>query len=150
MQITIQNLDILVKNFHKAPNVITEEMSKTLQNSSERVWKEMKNQAPYGKNGTGTGELRKSIRIDYNKMGSVIYPTAHFAKYVERGRGPVVAGPGKILPIKIGQGTVIFRPRAKAAPANPFVKRTYDKTKQMVVDNFNKSAERIIKQLGFK
>jgi len=70
-----------------------------------------------------TGRLRREVyarREGRNRI--VVGSAAPYTKYVVRGRGPVVARPGKVLRFTIG-GTVLFRKRVGPAKANNFIDR---------------------------
>lgn len=55
-----------------------------------------------------------------------------YASFVEEGRGPVVASPGKVLRFEI-DGEVFYRKRVRAAKARPFLGPAYMKCERVIV-----------------
>lgn len=68
-----------------------------------------------------SGELRaKTVdRVDSPTQGR-IHAGAPHSRIVHEGRGPIVAGPGRMLRFEIN-GQVLFRKRVGPAKANPFM-----------------------------
>ena len=88
-----------------------------------------------------TGTLGKSMRIARRgRYVREIYPTATYASFVENGRGPVFAKPGKVLRFEIN-GVIFFRksvgpaaPRPYMAPARDWAEANAPKIVQAHVD----------------
>lgn len=87
-----------------------------------------------------TGKLRASIMYKVEPLRGIVYPTANYAVYIEKGRGTVVPVNKKVLASKFNPGWgsknaagyYIIGKKSKAVPANPFIKRASDKAKPLV------------------
>lgn len=78
------------------------------------------------------GRLRRGIRMRTDQLSGPVMrlratSEAPYTFYVIRGRGPVVAGPGKVLRFEPGPpgSGFIFRKRVGPAKANPFQRRAF-------------------------
>lgn len=72
-----------------------------------------------------TGRLAESITVESpSVLERRVGPTVEYAKYVERGRGPVYPVRARALRIELESGEVIFRKRAGPAPGAHFIERT--------------------------
>lgn len=71
-----------------------------------------------------TGRLAESIIVESAELERRIGPTVEYAKYVERGRGPVYPKTARALRIELETGETIFRKRAGPARGAHFVERT--------------------------
>jgi hypothetical protein len=71
-----------------------------------------------------TGTLQRSNVLTVQSLGEFarITNTQAYAPFVEYGRGPIEAAPGKVLRFEIG-GQVFYRKRVKGTKPNPFYKR---------------------------
>lgn len=99
-----------------------------------------------------TGHLRRSIAHQPATYGGGVatgsWGTATpYAPYVEDGRGPVVASPGKMLRFEIG-GTVLYRKRVGPAAGKQMFRKATQRIRPMVAREFSAVAARIIARMG--
>lgn len=136
--IKIEGLEELVRDFNKAPKVIADSIYKASYKSAELVRKRMSAEAPYR-----SGALSATIMATVSPLRTSIYPTQHYAKWVEQGRRKVTPVRSRVLRFAVG-GHYIFRPRAKATKPNPFVRRTYVGTKSQVQNIFQDVVDKLM------
>ena len=86
--IEIKGLDKLIRNFNKAPDLISREISEAIRKSSIYIQRISKSESPYR-----TGNLRRSITINTQPLVGRIYPTAPYAIFVEFGTRFMRANP---------------------------------------------------------
>jgi hypothetical protein len=76
--------------------------------------------------GRSPGGLRRGLTVQTRWGGSAgslaVESTAPYTPYVERGRGPIVARPGRLLHFYVG-GHSVFARRVRGVAANPFLAR---------------------------
>lgn len=89
--------------------------------------------------GSGSSKTNVSARL----IITVVRFTAKHAKWVEWGRGPVVAKAGKMLRFEIG-GQVLFRKRVGPAKAQFFLRRSFDARKNAITQRVDAAAARIV------
>ena len=74
-----------------------------------------------------TGELQDTATVTTTQSGLVTQTTvgwpARHARWVEEGRGPIEAPPGKVLRFETRSGEVIYRKRVGPAAAQRFTKK---------------------------
>lgn len=101
-----------------------------------------------------TGNLRRGVTATaaFWAGGQVTgkYGTAvPYAKYVEKGRGPIVAGPGRVLRFKPkGSSGYIYRKRVGPAKAKPFIGPSVRQLRPLVQREYNAAVKRIIARAG--
>lgn len=145
LSIQVRGLDKLMKSFSKAPQIIAPVLTTATKKAGAVVVTREKKEAP-----VNTGNLRRSVEIDYNPIQVKITPKARYAQFVNNGTGlfgetrryirPVTA---KALKFK-GKSGIIFTRRVKGQKPNPFVERTVKGTKSEVNNIFDKALEEII------
>lgn len=99
-----------------------------------------------------TGQLRRSIAATPASASAggvtATYGTATpYAPYVEYGRGPVVAGPGKVLRFEVG-GRVLYRKRVGPARPRPFIGPTVMQVRSILTREVDAAVIRILARLG--
>lgn len=97
-----------------------------------------------------TGHLRRSIAAKPAVWaGGAVgeYGTATpYARYVEEGRGPVVAR-GRALRFTIG-GQVLFRKRVGPAAARPFIGPSVERLRPIVPREYGAALDRVLAKIG--
>ena len=131
--------------FKKAPQVVDKGLQATVKEAGKLILRTEKEEAP-----VKTGNLRRTIQLDYRPIQASIYPTVKYALPVHEGSRPHVIVPvrKKVLAFKSG-GKMIFAKRVNhpGNKPNPFVERTVSKTSSKVNDLFNKCLDNIINLL---
>jgi len=139
--IKIENLDELRAAFKKAPDIASKELQQATKEAGKIILATEKTEVP-----VKTGQLRRSITLDYKPISVSIYPTVNYAFSVHEGTKPHVILPkGKVLAFK-KNGKMIFARRVNhpGNKPNKFVERTVDKTESKVNSLFSKALENII------
>lgn len=94
----------------------------------------LKAETPIGRGENSPNLIRQyEVGQTYSPQAAryTITNTVGYIGYVVRGRGPIEAGPGRMLRFSIG-GTVFFRKRVKASKANNFPARARAKVEGQV------------------
>jgi hypothetical protein len=97
-----------------------------------------------------TGQLRRSIAAKPavwagGATGSY-GTTTPYARYVEEGRGPVVAR-GKALRFTIG-GQTLYRKSVGPAAARPFIRPSVDRLRPLVPREYGAALDRVVARIG--
>jgi hypothetical protein len=144
--IKIEGLDRLVRDFNKAPDIITKELTKATSDSVILAKNVMKTEAPYK-----TGDLRRSITGIHWGVRGEIKPNVAYAGYIEKGTPRHVIEPvnkkalywkGAMHPVKR-----VHHPGTKA---NPFVQRTYEQSAPRIQQKYDEAMKRIVAALAGK
>jgi hypothetical protein len=101
-----------------------------------------------------SGKLRESLQKfilqtgrgvtgQVKSLGSV----APYNEFVHEGRGPVVAKRAKALRLTLCNGTVLYRKRVKAAPANRFLEKGLRQSEPKIVRHMEDAMGRIVSEL---
>lgn len=140
------------------PKIALPHVTKALYKSAIEVQNIARGEAP-----TRTGKLRNSIMFQIHGLTAVISPKVDYAVYVEGGTGlygpnktAIVPKNKKVLATKInpgfGQktksGYFIIGKKSSGQKANPFFKRTWAVTPQLVKMNFAGARNDIIRDLA--
>lgn len=141
-EIKIENLNELQAVFKKAPEATDRELQKATKDAGKLILATEKTEVPIK-----TGQLRRSITLDYRPISVSVYPTVKYALTVHEGAKPHV-----IIPIRKQvlafrkNGRVVFAKRVNhpGNKPNKFVERTVDKTESPVNAFFVKALENII------
>lgn len=99
-----------------------------------------------------TGHLRRSIAMTPAVFAGGVatgsWGTATpYARYVEEGRGPVVASPGKMLRFTVG-GRVLFRKRVGPARGRFMFRKALQRVRPLVQREMSAAISRIVSRLG--
>lgn len=140
-EIQIENLEELRAAFKKAPEIVSKELEKATKDAGKLILATEKSEVPIK-----TGQLRRSITLEYKPISVSIYPTVKYALPVHDGSKPhVIMAKGKALVFK-KDGKLIFARRVNhpGNKPNPFVERTVSKTESPVNNLFTKALENII------
>ena len=145
--IDTSEIDRLAKELHGAERIIDEEMLRGMQRVALQVEASAKSLAP-----VQTGNLRRSITKNVTAHGQTITArigtNVPYARYVEEGRGPIEAGPGKVLRFEIG-GQVFYRKRVGPARARPYMKPALIANRAKIVREFQTVVpRRIVQRVG--
>jgi hypothetical protein len=130
-----------------APQIVGEEMTKGVDRLTIQGEAFTKADTP-----VKTGNLRRSIAHKPATFGGGVargsWGTATpYAKWVEEGRGPIVAGPGKVLRFEIG-GTVLYRKRVRGAAGRFMFRNATARIRPMVAREFAAVGKRIVARMG--
>jgi len=145
-EIKIQNLEELRAAFKKAPETASKELEKATKEAGKQILATEKSEVPIK-----TGQLRRSITLDYKPISVSIYPTVKYALPVHEGSKPHVIVPTakKVLRFKVGGQWIyarrVYHPGSKG---NKFVERTVSKSENPINKLFDKALENIINFLA--
>ncbi len=141
-EIKIDNLQELREAFKKAPEITDKELQKATKDAGKFILATEKSEVP-----VKTGQLRRSITLEYRPISVSIYPAVKYALPVHEGSRPHVIVPKtkKMLAFKIG-GKMVFAKRVNhpGNKPNPFVDRTVSKSESPVNAFFSKALDNII------
>ena len=133
----------------KAPGRITKAISEAINSASGIVYAQMRNQAP-----VDTGMLRENIYRNVQPYRAEIGPdltVTPYALYVHEGTEPYVITPttGRAMRWEDEEGvhyaSIVQHPGLEA---NPFVERTYNKTKDKVEALFIKKVDNAVENIA--
>jgi phage gpG-like protein len=147
MEIHIDSTQVtaLAKRYRGAGAIVRSEMLGAMQRSTFRLEGQAKKEAPVRKRNGGT--LRRSITSNpVTPTLGIVGTNVPYAKWVHNGRGPITAGPGKMLRFEIG-GEVFFRKSVGPAKANPFMKRALASQRGAIRAEWRGMAARIAARL---
>lgn len=141
-EIKIEHLDELRAAFKKAPQEVDRFLQRATKDAGKLILQTEKSEVPIK-----TGQLRRSIVMDYRPIAVSIYPSVKYAEYVNFGTKPhtILPRTKKVLKFKIG-GKVVFATRANhpGTKANPFVERTVTRSEGGVNRFFDTALDDII------
>lgn len=143
--VTIPALPPFVAKMQAAPRIVGEEMGTAGRRVGIMVERGAKGYTP-----VKTGTLRRSItnQVAVSPMVTrvTVGTNVPYAKYVEFGRGPITASPGKVLRFEIG-GKVIFRKSVGPAKARPFLYKAFRELRGRISAEFRKVPAAVIARL---
>jgi hypothetical protein len=141
-EIKVENLEELRAAFKKAPEITAKELEKATKEAGKTVLATEKQEVPIK-----TGQLRRSITMDYRPISVSIYPTVKYALPVHEGSKPHIILPVRktVLAFKKG-GKMIFARRVNhpGNKPNKFVERTVSKSESPINAFFSKALDNII------
>jgi phage gpG-like protein len=142
IHIDSSQVDALAKRYRGAGAIVQSEMLGAMKRSTFRLEGQAKKETP-----VKTGTLRRSITSNpVTPTLGVVGTNVPYAKWVHNGRGPITAGPGKMLRFEIG-GTVFFRKSVGPAKANPFMRRAMQSQRGAIRAEWQQMAARIAARL---
>lgn len=147
-KIEIEGLEEMRKAFKKAPERIGPILEKATKKAGALIVRTEKEEAP-----AKTANLRRSIELEYTPIAVRITPTANYAEFVHNGTGIFGEKGQMIRPKKAkamvfqGKGGLVFTKKTKGQPANPFVERTRNKTKDDIQKIFSEAQQEIIDKI---
>lgn len=129
-----------------APRIVAEEMTRGIDRLTIQGTAFTQLETP-----VRTGHLRRSIAHVPASFGGGMargsYGTATpYARYVEEGRGPVVAGPGRMLRFTIG-GRVLYRKRVGPARGRFMFRKGLQRLRPLVPREFANVTQRIVSRM---
>lgn len=145
-EITIDHLDELREAFKQAPKEVDRFLQKATKDAGKLILQTEKNEVPIK-----TGQLRRSIVMDYAPISVSIYPTVNYAIGLNFGTKPhtILPRAKKVLRFKSGGGWVFAtRVNHPGTKANPFVERTVTKSEGGVNKFFDTALDEIINFLA--
>lgn len=96
-----------------------------------------------------TGNLRRSITTKVSSFGggaqAIVGTSVSYARWVEEGRGPVVAR-GRALRFEVG-GTVIFRKRVGPAAGRWYMRKAFQASQGQIRSILRQSAEAAVAEV---
>ena len=137
------------KRMAAAPQIVSEELRSATDRLTLQGEALTKAETP-----VRTGHLRRSIahKPAVFAGGTVTgsWGTATpYAPYVEEGRGPVVAGPGKVLRfVPKGSDRAIYRKRVGPAAGRHMFRKAVVRIRPMIGREYRAAAQRIIRRMG--
>ena len=138
--VDVSELTALASRFAGAGPIIQRHLVKGVGDAGKRVEGTGKGHAP-----VVTGHYRRNITSKATAIGggaeAIVQAGAPYSERVEKGRGPVVAGPGKVLPIRVRGGGVIFRKRAGPAKGQWVMRRALDANRNQIVQILRRAGE---------
>jgi HK97 gp10 family phage protein len=144
-KVDVVGLESFVTRYRNAPRIISDEMRQAGAEVGTMVERAAKGYAP-----VKTGHLRRSITHSVTASSMVtttkIGTNVPYAKYVEFGRGPITAAPGRVLRFEIG-GVVLFRKSVGPAKARPFLFRAFREMRGRIQQRFRQVAPRSIARI---
>jgi HK97 gp10 family phage protein len=144
-EIKIENLNELRAAFQKAPEIADKELQKATKDAGKLILATEKTEAP-----VKTGQLRRSITLEYRPISATITPTVNYALPVHEGSKPHIITPRRksVLAFK-KNGKLIFARKVNhpGNKPNKFVERTVNKSENPVNALFLKALDNIIKFL---
>jgi len=148
--IQIEGLAEMQKAFAEAPDKVGKVLEDTTKEAGKDIFKEAVKEAPHY-----TGNLQRSMHMEYTPIQVKVEPTADYAKDVEFGRaatnitGSDFTGLSKWAAKKgLNPYAVRANIRKRGTKANPFMQRTRDKVESPIQDLFRKAGELIEKLLS--
>lgn len=146
VEFTIPKLPGFVARMTNAERIVRDEMRTGIDRLTLQGERAAKQRAA-----VRTGHLRRSITHEPARFagGTVTgrFGTATpYARYVEFGRGPVVAASGKVLRFEIG-GQVFYRKRVGPARAQPFMRPAADQVRRIAPREMQATIRRIVARL---
>ena len=143
--IEIKNLKELQEAFKKAPQIVDKELQAGTKEAGKLVLATEKQEVP-----VKTGQLRRSITLDYKPISVAIYPTVKYALPLHEGSKPHVIVPvrKKVLAFRKG-GKLIFARRVNhpGYKGNRFVERTVNAVTGPLNRIFEKVLDTVISKL---
>ncbi len=147
IRVEFQHYDQFAERLRQAPEIVREEMGRGVERAAQAGEGQAKRLAP-----VKTGNLRRSITHTKASFAggsvSASYGTnVPYARWVEEGRGPVVARNARVLRFTIG-GKVFFRKRVGPARGKRFMKGSRDWLEPQLHAEFRAVVQRIINRIG--
>jgi HK97 gp10 family phage protein len=142
LQITSPSLDRLREALKRAPEKVVHEIEGALKKSGTLIANTGFKEAPVNKL-SGGGQLKQNIRPHLlSKTRLEVISHAPYSHFVEKGTG-IYAGHTKFLGKIPGVGWRWI----KGMKANPFMRRTYEKTKEKIGDYFREALRNVFNSL---
>lgn len=133
----------------QAPQIVGDELTRSVDRITLQGERFTKVETP-----VRTGHLRRSIAMSpavfVGGAATGSWGTATpYARYVEEGRGPVVAGPGKVLRfVPKGSSTPIYRKRVGPARGRFMFRKALQRVRPLVGREMRDGVRRIVARLG--
>lgn len=145
--IEIQGLAEMQRAFDEAPKQVGAVLEKTTKDAGKDIQREAVKEAPHY-----TGNLQRSMHMEYTPIQVLVEPTAEYAKYVEFGTAPHPINPQVLEGWAKKKGLnpyIIARSiRTKGTKANPFMGRTRDNLADKIQQAFADAANYIAELLS--
>lgn len=146
LKIEIENLDEMQKRFERSPEIVGRELTTATKEAGKEILRREVMEAPHD-----TGNLQRSIQMQFSPIQVKVWPNAKYAKDVHEGTEPHVIPIGDLEGWARRHGTspyAVQRAIAKrGTKANPFVRRTIEKITEPVNRLFQEALARIVKML---
>jgi Bacteriophage HK97-gp10, putative tail-component len=146
VEIDTAPIEAFAKRLQGAEPLVRQELGLAMQRSVLALENRAKGLAP-----VKTGTLRRSITSEVRSAGGsitgIVGTNVPYARYVEEGRGPVVAR-GRALRFTVG-GQTLFRKRVGPAKANPFFKTAVAQSAAAIAREFGLVIPRVARRLGW-
>lgn len=134
----------LASRFERGPAIVREELTQEMRRATITTANNVKRLTP-----VDTGRLRNSMTNRVESGGSGVTgevgTNVRYARWVEEGRGPVVAR-GRALRFEVG-GRVLFRKHVGPARGRFMFKRGLEASRSAILAGFRLAAERIARRV---
>jgi hypothetical protein len=148
--IQVEGLAEMQKAFAEAPQKVGRVLEDTTKEAGKDIFREAVKEAPHF-----TGNLQRTMHMDYAPIQVKVEPKAEYAKDVEFGRQPTNITGSDFAGLTKWAGRKGLNPyavramiRKQGTKANPFMQRTRDKVERPIQDLFRKAGELIEKLLS--
>jgi HK97 gp10 family phage protein len=146
LEIEIKNLDEMQRKFAQSPEIVGRELSTATKESGKEILRQEVKEAPHD-----TGNLQRSIQMQFSPIRVKVWPNAKYAKDVHQGTDPHVIPISDLEGWARRHGTNAYAVQKAIAKrgtkANPFVRRTIEKITEPVNRLFQEALSRIVKML---
>ena len=129
-----------------APLIIRDELTTGMNRATVQVQKYATARIKHKSGALGRG-FKRQVRVSSNAILGIVSNTAKHAKWVEFGRGPVVAKRAKVLRFEI-DGQVLFRKSVGPAAAQHFMSGGLRDAEGAIMGEFRASSARIIQRVS--
>lgn len=145
-EMQIEGLDELKQAFDRSPVEVGRILESATKDSGKEVQREAIMEAPHS-----TGNLQRSVHMEYEPIQVTISPTANYAAAVEFGTRPHGVDPRVLESWAAKKGlnpyAVAKSIAMRGTKANPFMQRTAEKTQSKIQNLFDKALNEITKFL---
>ena len=153
IKVTVAGLQPLMAMMSRAPELVTEEITKAMKQSTLTIEGEAKQLVPHK-----TGSLRRSlvsqVRPLLSGVEGLVGTNIQYGPYVEIGTGiygpekrPITPKTAKVLAFKGQDGQMIFRKNVRGMPARPYLKPAFEESKARVEEFFRQALKRVLRRL---
>lgn len=146
--ITIDTSEItaLANRMEGAPRIIQAELTEAMREGTQLVTQRARQIAPKGKTKELSRRITPEVRVLGLNVEGIVTAQARHSRWIEEGRGPVVARRAKALRFEVG-GQVLFRKSVGPAAAQPFMRPALRQSELQIRTAFRDATRRAIARL---
>lgn len=145
--IEIKGLEEMRTRFAESPQIVGDILEAATKEAGTDIFRTAVTEAPHS-----TGNLQRSMHMEYKPIQVEVKPSAEYAKYVEFGTKPHYVNPSALESWAKKKGLNPFAVarsiRMKGTNANPFMERTKDKMEGGIQALFTRALEKITELLA--